>query len=273
MKANEREYGKSQAICNRESWVKTIIILLFSSVIVWKFVTTPLNLVDFKFSDLLSLILAIFAVALSVAFYFKANDTANKFYDNTYKFTGDVHILLGRFEERLRHLDEGYIGLRDRFDGKQFDTKTVERKVEQDEEEVKKKEKERILLIKKVIGKELKHDEMEEWFSKFNAIEKEMTNTKIELTFLKRRLSHADFKKIDFALRKFMHRLIDEMGRNFVLAESPAQIKERFNTMREYLPTPFMDDIINLDFADSTGYLTDKGALFLKNLAESASEH
>jgi len=63
-------------------------------------------------STLLSLLLALFSVALSALFYFKATDTSNAFYDNTYKFTKEIAELLVKIEsgfgEKLRHLDEGY---------------------------------------------------------------------------------------------------------------------------------------------------------------------
>ena len=49
-------------------------------------------------ATLISIIMAIFAISISIAFYLKANDTANKFYDNTYKFTNDVLHKLGIIE-------------------------------------------------------------------------------------------------------------------------------------------------------------------------------
>ncbi len=95
-----------------ESVFRMILLLILAIIIGWKIIVSPLN---FDFSDLLSLLLAIFAIGLSVAFYLKATQTSNTFYDNTYKFTQDVSVLLGRIEagfgERLKHLDEGYSGL------------------------------------------------------------------------------------------------------------------------------------------------------------------
>jgi len=113
---------KSQAIRNRESWLKVYVIFVFSSLIAWKLATSFINLdlSDFNFTDLLSVLMALFAIVLSVAFYFKAEETSNKFYHNSYEFTKEISEILGRIEagfgEKLRHLDEGYTGLRDKFD-------------------------------------------------------------------------------------------------------------------------------------------------------------
>jgi len=153
MRISKGKYDDNQAINNRESWLKVILILLFSFIISWKIITTPLNidLSDFNFSDFLSLQLALFAIILALIFYLKANETSNKFYDNTYKFTTDISILLGRIEagfgERLRHLDEGYTGLVDRFDRIPIDVTKVKEQVVEEEEEIKEKEREYNQLI------------------------------------------------------------------------------------------------------------------------------
>ncbi len=108
-------------IRNRNSWLRVFVIVVIVIVFVWKLIETPIqiDLTKFDFSDMLSLILALFAMALSVLFYLKATDTSNAFYDNTYRFTRDVSEILGRIEagfgERLRHLDEGYSGLVNRL--------------------------------------------------------------------------------------------------------------------------------------------------------------
>jgi len=82
-------------------------------------VFTPFNL-QFDFSTFLSLTLALFSVALAAMFYFKATDTSNVFYDNTYKFTQEIASLLVKIEsgfgEKLSHLDEAYRGMNERFD-------------------------------------------------------------------------------------------------------------------------------------------------------------
>jgi len=76
---------------------------------------------DVKFSvdfpTLLSLLLALFSVGLSALFYFKATESSNSFYDNTYKFTTDISQLLTRMDtglgEKLALLETRYSDLKD----------------------------------------------------------------------------------------------------------------------------------------------------------------
>ena len=105
---------ESQSSLNRiPSWVKSIIAIIVTTVLCYKVYETPITL-QFDFPAFLSLLLALFSVALAALFYFKATDTSNAFYDNTYKFSQDVAGLLAKIEsgfgERLRHLDETYKG-------------------------------------------------------------------------------------------------------------------------------------------------------------------
>src|SRR5688500_20145424 len=76
---------------------KAIVILLLSGVVAYKMIITPISLA-MDFYALLSLLLALFSVALSALFYFKATDTSNAFYDNTYKYTKDKAELLVRIK-------------------------------------------------------------------------------------------------------------------------------------------------------------------------------
>lgn len=97
-------------------WVKAISTLVTVGIIAYKIYLTPIELtVDFP--TFLSLLLALFSVGLAALFYFKATETSNTFYDNTYNFTKDIAQLLVKMEsgfgERLRNLDEGYTPMRD----------------------------------------------------------------------------------------------------------------------------------------------------------------
>jgi hypothetical protein len=97
-------------------WIKSIVLIGVTGVFCYKVIETPVNL-QFDFPSFLSLLLALFSVGLAAMFYFKATDSSNAFYDNTYKFTRDIADLLVRIEsgfgEKLRHLDEAYKGMQD----------------------------------------------------------------------------------------------------------------------------------------------------------------
>ncbi len=78
------------------------------------------SLNEYRFTDLLSMALAIFAIALSVAFYMKADESSKTFYDNTHKFTNRMSEMLGKIEagfgEKLSQLQVGYDGINLKID-------------------------------------------------------------------------------------------------------------------------------------------------------------
>ncbi|MED4063168.1 hypothetical protein [Priestia megaterium] len=106
----------------KKDWFKIIISILAASLvglILWKVINADFNF-KFNFNDFLSLILALFSIGLSVAFYFKATDQSDQFYQNSLKLTKDLSVLLGkieaRFGENLRHLEEGNSRLQSKLD-------------------------------------------------------------------------------------------------------------------------------------------------------------
>ncbi len=99
-------------IKNRESWFKTIVLSALSVVIIFKFVggSFRVDLSALGFTDVLSLFLALFSIFISALFYFKATDTSNEFYNNTYKFTQEMSKILERihseFGEKLSNIQQ-----------------------------------------------------------------------------------------------------------------------------------------------------------------------
>ena len=261
----------NDTIRNRESWLKVSVILLFSFLITGKLLTSPINinLSDFNFADLLSLILALFAVVLSVTFYFKVIETSNNFYNNTYRFTNETSEILGRIEagfgEQLRHLDEGYTGLRDKIDKFPIDTHQVEKQFKKEEEEVKKKEEERNKLIESLAEKaKLKENEKLKVFSELKELEKKLNDAKSTRVFLQRRLKKARIKsekdwKEQSRMRTYIkHILIDLLD---IKERDINQIKNRFNSIKQELPSTFLLDMRELGLVNFEMNLTDEGAI------------
>jgi hypothetical protein len=85
--------------------VHCVAVLVFTGVIAYRVFhanfSAFFHFQSFDFSQFISLILAFFSILLSAAFYFKATDTSNKFYDRTYLFMKDLGDILGRMEERF----------------------------------------------------------------------------------------------------------------------------------------------------------------------------
>lgn len=266
----------NETIRNRESWLKVSVILLFSFLITWKLLTSPLNinLSDFNFTDLLSLILALFAVALSITFYFKVIETSNDFYNNTYRFTNETSEILGRIEagfgERLRHLDEGYTGLRDKIEKFPIDTYQVEKQVKEEEDEVKNKEEERDKLIESLAEKaKLEENEKIELFTKLKELEKELNDAKSTVAFFQKQLKKADIKtgkdrhRKDRMMRYIQRFLIDKMDiKEMDIREiNIITIKKRFNSIKDELSPELLDDMQEFGLVNSEMNLTDEGAI------------
>lgn len=139
--------------------IRDVTVIVFFSVLSFKLfgMKLSLDIKEFGFTDLLSMLLAFFAIALSVVFYFKATDTSNRFYDNSYTFTKDVSEILGRMEagfgEKLKHLDEGYSGIRDKFDSLPFDSVKANEEVERENKEIKAKEAEQHQMLENLAKK------------------------------------------------------------------------------------------------------------------------
>lgn len=182
--------------------VRDLLIIGLLMVIVWKLLSAEVkvDLASFSFNDFLALVLALFSVALSVAFYFKANEASNQFYDNTYKFTKDMSEILGRIEagfgERLRHLDEGYSGVRERLDRMPHYGATPS-EVKNEEEEIKRKEQEQRALIEELAEKaKLAEHEKKELFANLEKKNEELEKAKNELRNMQEN-HNSSFRELD----------------------------------------------------------------------------
>jgi len=198
MNENKPEYIK-----NRESWFKIILISVFSLVVCAALLTAPYK-IDFTkigFSDFLSLSLAIFSISLSAAFYFKATDTSNRFYDNTYNFMKDISENLGRIEERfgeqLKHLDEGYTGISEAIlKGYQSGHEEIEKERQQVEQKINE-------LVDKTPASDYEKDDLKNELKRMND---EITSLNALLNDKQRHLSFlaVEAPKIDQILTKIV---------------------------------------------------------------------
>lgn len=171
--------------------LRDIVFVVLIAIFGWKLMNAnlKLDLADFGFTDLLALILALFSVWLSVAFYFKATEASNQFYDNTYRFTKEMSEMLGRIEagfgEKLKHIDEGYSGIRDRFDPMSPYSQVTEADVKKEEEEVRQKEQEQKALIEDLAKRaKLAEHEKSALFANLSQKSEELDQARMELRSL-----------------------------------------------------------------------------------------
>lgn len=291
MKENKKEIPEDLKvkIQNRESWFKIAIVVILFGLIAYKIAISDLNFdfSKFEFSDLLSLILAIFSISLSVAFYFKATDTSNKFYDNTYKFTKEISEILGRIEagfgERLRHLDEGYTGLREKFNGNSVEDKTevieaAKKEIEEEKRKIEKEVEEKNEILSSLMKRaKLNDQEKEQIKSQLSDKEEEITNLNNELTFLKRNISRAE-KTLSNELSHSIPNSVKEMMLDFInysgvnkttILEAPiGYLKKRLKFNKEKYPLEFHRRFRNFGILDENDEITTRGYEMFKKLLE-----
>lgn len=270
-------------------WVKAISALVIVGVVSYKVYLTPIDLtVDFP--TLLSLLLALFSVALAALFYFKATETSNTFYDNTYNFTKDIAQLLVKIEsgfgERLRNLDEGYTSMRDSlqyYGNKPNDNvEETKRKIETEKSEMDKVVQERNKIIEGLIERSNLHEEEKSRITReLHQKEKELTEAQKELSQMNKRLfmermerkriaklginSHSE--AIDFT----RSHVLPKIGLNRILEAPRSQVARKFYLLVNDLPRGYIEDLEREGFYDSG--LTSKGYHMLKMLAERENDN
>lgn len=263
---------------------KFIVGILFSILIIYKLAVSDLtfDFGKFDFNALLALLLSLFAIGLSVTFYFKATDTSNLFYDNTYKFTKDISTILGRIEagfgEKLQNLDKGYSGLLNKMEKSTTnpqdleDTKIDKKEVEQTlQNEIK----ERNSIIQNLIEKtQLEQQEKEE--IKKLLYDKEKTILKLEREF---RILQSRFeqqknlvitKDIPDRLLSFLKNNLMRLNANvneFNRDKAQEFISQFVPTMEnERLKDKLFFDLVESRMIREDGMLTNRGYTVIKNL-------
>jgi DNA-binding ferritin-like protein len=265
-------------------WVKAISTLVVVGVFAYKVYLTPIDLtVDFP--TLLSLLLALFSVGLAALFYFKATDTSNTFYDNTYNFTKDIAQLLVKMEsgfgERLRNLDEGYSSMRDSLQNyKDKPSEKVEetkKKIQSEKTEMDKVVQERNQIIQKLLERSnLQEEEKSAITEQLSEKEIELAEAQKELARMNKRLFmdrierkrsrnlslELDSGVIDFT----KSHVIRKLGVERVLEAPRSHIQKRFDSLVNELPRQYIDDLEREGLFENG--LTSKGYALIKELAE-----
>lgn len=241
-------------------------VLLLIVIFGWKLLNSELqiDLSNFSFSELLALILSLFSVALSVAFYFKASDTSNQFYDNSYKFTKEMSEILGRIEagfgERLRHLDEGYSGIRDKFDRLPNYGGSINAEIKKEEEEVKKHEEEQLALLENLAKRaKLAEGEKQEIFGKLAEKTEELEQARLELRHLlqnSEELSSNEQEHRRSLLRYIATKIKENTPPGLDPRSVQASVGRVFRNIRGELVIDAIRDLKRFDFLDEDGNLT-----------------
>jgi hypothetical protein len=274
--------------------VKAFCVIVLTSVIAIKIFTTPTQLtVDFP--TLLSLLLALFSVALSALFYFKATDTSNTFYDNTYKFTRDIAQLLAKIEsgfgERLRHLDEGYSSMSTYLQNLPYkgneEVEKTKKKIENEKLELEKVKEERDKIIQSLVARsQLQDEEKRKFFTELEKKEEALKEAQREVQKLNKHLVVERIRRnqgrqispqsrsepsTDSGVAIYTRsQVLPLIGHEVLTGTSLGSIRKRFQELVPSLPEAYLNDLKGHSLYD--GKLTVRGAIFLRKLARHAAE-
>lgn len=248
-------------------------MLSITGVLCYKIIVTPFNM-QFDFSSFLSLLLALFSVGLAALFYFKATDTSNSFYDNTYKFSQEVANLLARIEsgfgERLKHLDDSYKGISDRFDQlpNRFNIVEAKDELKQEEQEAEKLKKEKSALLEDILVKaQLRDEEKAEFLSQLNEKDARLKQAQSEIENLMRQIEEAnkdshikhDNKSFYLLAGAFMSYLRNVYSIDIIRSFGENEIRREFSLFLKLLTDRDQLTLLNLKIIDSNLRLTHYG--------------
>lgn len=231
------------------------------------------DLTGFSFTDVLSMFLAMSAIALSAAFYFKADESSQGFYNNTYHFTKDVSEILGRIEsgfgEKLRHIDEGYSGLSQKFDRMPFDKSAAKADEETKEAEIQEQEAQRQNIIEDLMKRaHLAGEEKRELVSRLSQLSSELDRSRAELHAFREGVSNDNQEP--YVFDGFRNYIVPFLRRHFTGSYKAAPLPVVANRFKRVLNDAEFDSH-DVQYMENNGLLregrlTDKGSKLIKNL-------
>ncbi|MEM6192169.1 hypothetical protein [Shewanella scandinavica] len=260
-------------------WIKAISTLTAVGVGSYKVYVTPIALtVDFP--TLLSLLLALFSVGLAALFYFKATETSNTFYDNTYNFTRDIAQLLVKMEsgfgEKLRNLDEGYSSMRDYIQNSSYkpdEINDTKMKIAGEKEEMEKVIEERNKIVRQLLEQsQLQEEEKERIAAQLAEKEQELDSSQKELSRMNKklfieRMRKREEGKIDSGMEEFTEMfIVRELEPDRVLNSNLTILRKRINDLLNKAPRQYIEDLERHGFFDNG--INRDGLMFIKRIAE-----
>jgi hypothetical protein len=278
--SNDEQRSRQIPSHPRVALVRDILVIALVILVAWKLLNANLilNLSGFSFNDLLALLLALFSVWLSVAFYLKASETSNEFYNNTYKFTKDISELLGRIEEgfgeRLRHLDEGYEGIRDRVERWQdYVSSPTSSDIQHEKDEIRQIEQKQQDIIDQLAARaQIAESERERIKHELNTANQDLAKARMAFAELsssenrqteaysRARSANAGFR----ALKYIAHKISESDPIVGVQEVSLEEVARRFNSAKPAIAERALEDLRQIGWMDEDGTLGAKALVSLR---------
>lgn len=239
--------------------VKDVMIVLLVGVVVFKIIQmdTKLNLSNLSATDLVALLLAVFSVGLSAAFYFAATGSSERFYDNMHKFTKDTSVILGELKEQVKSVDKGQQEVKARVEhygnngtiASAEDIQDKEQKVIEAQKDMNK--------VMSTIFENMKIDQKEKDKIKaeLTAKEKLLADSMSQLSELKAQRHDEKIRKVRNHTRMFIRRKVKQ-GLEF---------EDILSDLTDIITGQYLEDMIDLGFFEE-GQVTPNGVEFISQL-------
>lgn len=256
--------------------IRDVALICLILILSWKVLNTDFSfsIQEFAFTELLALVVSFFAISLSIAFYFKATDTSNLFYDNSYKFTKEISEILGRIEagfgEKLKHIDEGYAGIRDKFDKLPFDAEKAKLEIEEERKEIEKKKNEQEELLESLAQRaKLAETEKKDLFEKMAKTSRELDRAKSDLRRMQRSviehevISNSEDSIRTRALKYLTEQIYEGIPPGLEGNIGTRLIRNVFSNIADDLHPDAINDLKETGLMDDEGDLTRRALLIL----------
>jgi hypothetical protein len=261
--------------------IREVVITIFIAVIIYKVINMDLAFDFTKLSatDLVALMLAVFSVGLSAAFYFAATNSSSKFYDNMHKFTKDTSVILGQLTERLNSVDKGQAEVKTRFDKLYSNGNSVD-----PESETKNKEKEKEKEEKVTQSREDLKGVIESLFDKHKiddkeriAFKKRLEQKELQLSDSLAQLSEFKSEQKTSILKRVKNHTTMRFRKQFKMGNFSFELIIEKLLKTSVVFTKYKEDLIELGFLDNADTptlenLTDSGFTFFSEIYENLQQ-
>jgi hypothetical protein len=252
-------------IQNRNSWLKVFVVISFTLLICYKVATAQFV---FRFSDFISLLMALFAISLSLFYYSKLNSLTEKLnsliiqINNTPSIKKDLKETAAFIESE--DIEETHV--EEVQNERDIKLENFDKEINDLEEAEKKKELQKIewdktqILEELFLKAKLQDEEKDRYRKKIVQKEHEVFNLKQELTQMKGKIQQVVSEKIlrgDPQIEKIVH----IVHADFILKSSFDELNDKLNTLRRHhiLPNETIEYLEKSEYVDDYFNVTRAG--------------
>ncbi|MCU0105112.1 hypothetical protein N7603_05520 [Acholeplasma vituli] len=249
-------------IINRNNlfkWITlfTVIVFIILGTFFGKIV---IDLSDFSFSDLISILISLWAVYISMLFYHKNNEASAGFYNNFYVFIKDVTEKIGKLDvgvnEKLTHLKDGVFG-----------SPILNKEIKSEKEKYQKQELEKQKIIDDLIKKsELDEEEKDKLRKKLFEMDNYLRESRVKIENSREAKYYKDLQ--DFS-QFVISNITMKSLRRLANGDNTVTLVDRYNKIINLVPSHVLDTLRKLDFINDNNIINQRGYEYLEAYSNS----